>query len=521
MAAVADGADKSAAEWPPHPDRLFMALVAAHFETERDAGERAALLWLEKQAPPELCVNLKVSHRTILNHYVPVNDVSTPRIGESVSDRQLAEGLQVLPESRLRQARQFPVVVPYDDCVHFIWPDADADPEIRAAISALCSKVTCLGHSASLIQVWLTSTPPAATLRARATGPLHLRVTGEGRFQQLEDAYNESQRQAWYALECAIADAEGVARKKLRDEQAARFGPAAPQLRRPSPALPLAYGLISEKPTAPVQSIFNDRVLIFRHVLRQSESTTLAPRYLSVDQIPLLMSAWRSAIMAACAEQPPPEWVSGHEVTGRPSKQPHLAVLPILNFAVANVPKSVLGVAIAFPRTVPDREVGRCLASLFKLDTHGDPHPQRVYHGKDFEIDVVFEMGASAREALRASAWTASPKGAKVWTSMTPVALDRHGKRGRFDDEVREQIKRACENLGLPRPDEVELSCNGFLACAAPANAIPVLRRKDGSARQQVHVRLRFPVEVTGPILIGAGRFRGYGVCVPISGSSP
>ena len=54
MAAAADGSDKSTAEWPPHPDRLFMALAAAHFETDRDPAERSALLWLEQQAAPAL-----------------------------------------------------------------------------------------------------------------------------------------------------------------------------------------------------------------------------------------------------------------------------------------------------------------------------------------------------------------------------------------------------------------------------------------------------------------------------------
>ena len=34
--ASADGSRKQAAEWPPHPDRLYMALAAAWFETGCD-----------------------------------------------------------------------------------------------------------------------------------------------------------------------------------------------------------------------------------------------------------------------------------------------------------------------------------------------------------------------------------------------------------------------------------------------------------------------------------------------------
>jgi CRISPR-associated protein Csb2 len=38
-----DSADRQRAEWPPHPDRVFMALAAAHFETDGEDNERAAL----------------------------------------------------------------------------------------------------------------------------------------------------------------------------------------------------------------------------------------------------------------------------------------------------------------------------------------------------------------------------------------------------------------------------------------------------------------------------------------------
>ena len=34
-------------EWPPHPDRVFSALVAAYKETDLGQPERDALEWLE------------------------------------------------------------------------------------------------------------------------------------------------------------------------------------------------------------------------------------------------------------------------------------------------------------------------------------------------------------------------------------------------------------------------------------------------------------------------------------------
>ena len=36
---ASDSADRNRPEWPPHPDRIFMALAAAHFETDGGRSE--------------------------------------------------------------------------------------------------------------------------------------------------------------------------------------------------------------------------------------------------------------------------------------------------------------------------------------------------------------------------------------------------------------------------------------------------------------------------------------------------
>src|SRR5882724_9692841 len=68
--------DRRRAEWPPHPARVFSALVATHFEDpERDPRERDALLWLERQAAPEIH-GTEAHHRDVVDVFVPVNDPS-------------------------------------------------------------------------------------------------------------------------------------------------------------------------------------------------------------------------------------------------------------------------------------------------------------------------------------------------------------------------------------------------------------------------------------------------------------
>ena len=71
--AAADGARKEQAEWPPHPDRVFMALAAAWFETGEDCEEGAALRWLETLSPPAIAAS-EATFRALVTSYVPVND---------------------------------------------------------------------------------------------------------------------------------------------------------------------------------------------------------------------------------------------------------------------------------------------------------------------------------------------------------------------------------------------------------------------------------------------------------------
>jgi len=51
----------------------------------------------------------------------------------------------------------------------------------------------------------------------------------------------------------------------------------------------------------------------------------------------------------------------------------------------------------------------------------------------------------------------------------------------------------------------------------APAShQFPRLARKDGSECRHTHAILIFDRPVVGPVLLGAGRYRGYGLCRPL-----
>jgi CRISPR-associated protein Csb2 len=109
-ASVSDG--RSEPEWPPHPSRLFSALVAAWYEASGTDSERSALLWLEQQiAAPEISASA-ANHRSTPIVYVPVNDAETGKPPANRTSLEYHALADVLPERRVRRPRRFPSVTP-------------------------------------------------------------------------------------------------------------------------------------------------------------------------------------------------------------------------------------------------------------------------------------------------------------------------------------------------------------------------------------------------------------------------
>ena len=207
--AAADGARKEQAEWPPHPDRVFMALAAAWFETGEDSAEGEALRWLEALPPPAIAASDADSRAAVVS-YVPVNDASLSRkipIGGNLNKLKDA-GLAQLPEHRSRQPRGFPVAIPHDPTVYLIWPEAELDA-YRVGLERLAAKVTHVGHSASFVQMWLEADPPECTwVPVPGVAPQRLRVTSLGRLKTLETRMNRALWIAFHDLFDEIKQAE-------------------------------------------------------------------------------------------------------------------------------------------------------------------------------------------------------------------------------------------------------------------------------------------------------------------------
>jgi CRISPR-associated protein Csb2 len=494
-------------EWPPHPARVFMALAAAHFHTGADPGERRALEWLESLPAPLLRAPA-ASPRAVVTHYVPVNDKPGDRTKPPTAI------IQSVPQlARDRQPRTFVRTWLEEETVHFIWPEAVAEEPVAEVLQALCDKVTRIGHSMSLVQMWVVRPEEAGEpnwISDDERAEIHLRVPVPGLLADLEARYNGAAVDAYAALVIAAEDGDVKTRRAARKRLKEAFGgEPPPQLR---PQVPFYQGYTRpagrERRKEAAGTVFSPHLIVFS--LEREDGPYQA---LDLRLVATVAARWREALVSQCDDMPERvrEVVSGHGRDGAPFQGPHLAFLPLAFVAHRHADGHLLGIAITLPQALaPEdrRHVLRVLARVGQLRLG----PLGVWR---------LERETSARPPwnLQSEAWTAHPGGATHWSTVTPVAFDRHPKardRGEYQREAAEMIAAACVAVELPRPREIIVTPVSVHLGVPPAHVFPRLARKDGSERRHAHAILVFDEPVVGPVLIGAGRYRGYGAARPL-----
>lgn len=468
----ADGAP----EWPPQPDRVFSALVASWAARGEKSMERAALEWLERLDPP--CLEAAdVKPRTIVTAYVPPNDAK-------VTD------IRILPERRRRQPRQFPASViladPGTAHLRIVW-EAEPDEEHLAALQALAGETSYVGHSSALV-------------RCRF-------VISAGR--QGTELKPDATRSAPYPGR--LAELEVLHRRHVEQADAAA---------RPRPALLAQESGSTEGPDMP-ESVFGRDWIVFAHAQGQRPDLRAAA---------VIGRTMRAALMTTYPG-PIPEWLSGHTADGKPSLDPHLAVIPLANAGYPWSDGSLMGVALVLPRALEthwaeartpqdfeDRQAfDQALAALAEADRDGLARLKLGRWGC-WEIE---RQGADLMPTLRPFRYCAA---SRIWSSLTPIALDRHPKSqgaGRFA-EAAAIIAAGCPRIGLPEPARVVAHKHAAVAGAPsawPAGGSPAWQgwaRPNALAHRPLfHATLEFSKPVAGPIILGAGRFFGLGLYLP------
>ena len=501
--------DDIEAEWPPHPGRVFMALAAAHFQTGADARERAALLWLEaiekggEPAAP-LIVASDAMHRQVVTQYVPVNDKPGP--SEAL--------LQSAPLTRERQPRTFTRAWLTDDTVFLLWPDAEPDGDTRRVLEDLCAKVTRIGHSSSLVQMWMSDDgevgePSWTPDDDRAE--IYLRIAVAGTLDHLEQRYNADAVGRFASL-TAIADdpsekrAQSEAKARLKEE----FGERPPARLRPSLSISRGYARPAPRD---VDRPARGTAFSPHFIVRTLERKDGPYRHLDLSCTLALTQRWRDALLSHSNDLSASvrTILSGHDSDGAPLKDAHLAFVPLAFVGREHADGHLLGMGL----TLPD--------GLSREDRRGVQ--QAIDRVRELKLgrlgvwEVKAPTASRPLRALRAQTWTAHPRGATVWSTVTPIVFDQHAKardKAAYQAEVAGMIGQCCVRIGLPVPREAIPTPVSAHLGTPPAHAFPRLQRKDGSLRRHTHAILVFDEPACGLVILGAGRYRGYGVCRPV-----
>ena len=450
-------------DWPPQPDRVFSALVSAWAARGERPEERVALEWLEEQPPPAIHASAHTS-RTAPDVFAPPND---PRASKAAKTY-----LRVMPDGRPRQPRRFPTARPDDPLMALVWP-VEPEPSLFNALNALARCIGYVGHSASLARCrFLSAEVPAHTHPAQ---PARRRVY-PGRLRELEKAHRANPMRPVIRPGAPVfTTSDSVGR---------------------SPSDWLALEVIDGK--APD---IRAAALVCR-VLRQA-----------------LMSGYRKAGL----EDAIPEVVSGHAPDGAPTRLPHLAVAPMAFAGFPHADGRVLGFALIPPRGTALDHIEGFRAAFEDVARYRPGEERRVLKLEGQPLNEPLHLAPAPNDRTRKRSLSSGPylRPSRIWASATPIVLERHLKR-KDEAEIRELVARACENAGLPRPDPDRIwvgkhSAVDGIPPARPLAGEPPWTRwkapKSLVSRQLVHAVIEFEQEVAGPVLLGAGRFTGLGLC--------
>jgi CRISPR-associated protein Csb2 len=345
-------------------------------------------------------------------------------------------------------------VVPEDPVITFQWDQANGAAH-QPALRTLVENLTYLGHSASPIRACLREDMVEPTLVPDDDRDCARRTPGPGRLQRLE----------------------AVHQQRLTNE---------------AMQPPLGQSTTYGKPSQP-HSVFSTQALVM--------SFTQGPK-LSLDASLPLMQRLRDALLARLNEQLPPS-LCGHALDGSPSRDPHLALIPLAFVDARHADGSLKGAALVLPRALEPPERRRLRAAI--------DEPWLLHLGSLGSITMqLLAAQPDDLQALQFTKWYG--RSATCWASVTPVVLDRHPKKKGPTVEV--IIAESCTRIGLPPPVEVRTGNTSAFKGAPPVH--PFLGRSSRmEGRPMQHVLVRFAEEVRGPVLLGAGRFFGMGLCRP------
>ena len=489
-----DGRYHGSGEWPPSPARLFQALVAGTARG-KNLSEDAALAfeWLENLDAPAIAAPSAFA-RQGFRTFVPNNDLDAvggdpARVGE-------------IRAGKIIRARTFDAAVP----VLYAWtfePGPDAERHARA-ICGIADNLYQLGRGVDM--AWAVGeVADEAEARLRANGGSQWRPTQGGDGALLCCPRHGSLASLTRRFEAMRGRFRTIgAGKKTRQLFAQAPKSDFKQVPYNSPAVFLLFEIRSVAGFAP-------------QLLERAVTLTEKVRDLAVKR--LKASAWRR-------DDPKRETLADKIFIGRDSREADKArrirVAPLPSIGHAQTERSIRRVLITVP---PDCDIAASdIAWAFSglvLDANSETGEVR---------GDAAELATASDDAMLAHYGVEKP--ARLWRTVTPAALPERAARRRIDPaRIREEAKGGAERAREQAAAEWTVrQALRHVSVAAPVEKVRVqrepfegrgLRAEAFESKQRFvkerlwHVEIAFFEPVSGPLILGDGRYVGLGLMAP------
>ncbi len=461
--------NRAVTEWPPQPDRLFQSLVATWGRNdEPDLAETEALEWLEARNHDALRIDASIgSARDVLIVFVPTNDART------TSERAKSTASLL---TRLRQQRYFPAQAlgdGEDARVRYLWTDATDVDRHAPALERLAREMTYVGHSSSLVRAAFLRDAGHVKVRDAwiPRGGVPLRVPYPGRLAELRRRYTQ---------------------------------------RLPANASPVTVTALRPANVTEHQTLFDRNAIV---VLADAGGFRPA-----AEAFPTVAKRLRDALMKIGEDAGIriPELLSGHAANGDASSKAHVAFIPLSDIGGPFSDGFLRGVAVLFPHEAPSHElvdVRRILRAFIDSDNGGGA----LHFGRSGS----WRLSPAAGETIHALDLTRYTEPSRMWGSVTPVALERYPKN---ESEIATLLLSMLDNAGVPASVVRHADARFAITESSQFRGAPTIRAArlalapDSRYRSKrfVHLCVRFGEPVHGPLVLGAGKFRGLGLMHPL-----
>jgi CRISPR-associated protein Csb2 len=460
-------------EWPPSPLRAYQALVAAAATKWRDLPfretARPALIWLES-VTPTIVTSPVVSDSFGYRMYVPNNsgDLMTAAWARGDTETTMAK---MRVEKDVRPKRIL------GDFVSFLYPMGDVPTQaVFETLRATARSVTHLGWG--IDQVAGDAELLTAEEAAKLAGEL---------WRPSSDGYGQSLRAPESGT---LDDLLAKYQKFLNRLQGPGFQPVPPVS---------AFQVVSYRSATDAVS----RPWCAFQILKPDASG-----YRAFDPVRKCrdIAAWvRHATGEACQGWPFGDlesFVHGHTKDGKQAKGTRADE----RFLFLPVP------------SIEKRPEGEVMSAVRRVLIAAPPgfqkrieYIQRRLPGRDLMWD---QQTVGILNMIPTSDWVLQryTGGSKAWSTATPVIWPGYDDRN--PEKAEKLLRKAFVDAGLPQQIvdgivELEWRNVGFRAGLDLASRYFVPENLNGT---RYHVRVKFSHPVRGPLAVGAGRYRGFGL---------